>query len=123
MKMHGLTNPKLANIAVDQAIECGVIIASHFMTVSTKIITVVFAIGLQDSHRLHLVGWDAMKVSCVEFVRVCSETLQALYWPYSLTCLDSSSKLAIRLTPLRRLGFEMQYSCPRKRTQSSQTVI
>lgn len=47
---------ELANIAVHQAIECSIIIASHFMKVSTKFITIAFAIRLQDSHQLHLVG-------------------------------------------------------------------
>jgi hypothetical protein len=69
---------KLANIAVHQAIECNIIIVSLFMQVSTKFVTVAFAIRLRDSHQLHLVGWDAMKVACIEFATVFSETLQAL---------------------------------------------
>jgi len=69
---------KLANTAVHQTIECNIAIVSLFMKVSTKFITVSFAIRLRDSHQLHLMGWDAMKVACAEFSRVCSETLQAL---------------------------------------------
>ena len=55
-----------------------IIIVSHLMEVETKFITVDFAIRLQDSHHLHLVGWNAVKVACLEFARGCSEKVQAL---------------------------------------------
>jgi len=47
---------KLANIAVHQAIECCIIIVRLFMKVSRTFVTVAFAIRLQDSLHLYLVG-------------------------------------------------------------------
>jgi len=44
------------------------------MTVSTKYITVALAVKLRDTHQLHLVGWDAMKVVYVDYLITHTDT-------------------------------------------------
>ena len=49
------------------------------MTVSTKYITVALAVKLRDTHQLHLVGWDAMKVVYVDYLITHTDTCIYIY--------------------------------------------